>query len=742
LKLRHVSLIGGVILSLVIFAGHLLFSNYVIQSGFSELERRHAMTVIDAAVHQIQDQLTRLDALAWDWATWDDTYAFVLDGNPQYIESNLPDSIFTDQSLCALIIRRTNRIPTYARTITHDGEENRPLLERLNRLMEKEMPILGNGAGGRGGLIYLDGEFHLVVERSILTSEGKGPSRGVLIMSRPLTTEIIETMGRNIGAPVHIELSKRDNRPIPEKDDRIVATDDTVTASAEIRTLGGRPVSVSVTLDRDMTRYGRKVAAYNSAIIALAMLLFCSGAYLLLHFKLFRRLERLDGQVSAIRSGKATSGAVSAPGSDELSALADSITGLLAEIDRSHKEQLAQAEAIASNERFLNQVLNSLDVGILLIDPETRVIVDVNDHALRLAERPREEVQGQICHRLTCPAALHDCPILDRGQPCDRSRRELLTKSGTTIPIMKSVSHVNRNGRKLLLETIVDITEIEQSRLELERIRQGLEEMVEARTRELAQANRELVALDKAKSLVLSSASHELRTPLTSILGFIKLMEKRFGQIFLPRLAEDETLRPKAEQFAGNLAVVRSESERLGRLVNDLLDLNKIESGRMDWRDARVTIAALLDRAATTIAGEAAGHDSVSLVIEPAPDGLAITADADRIQQVLINLLNNAFKFTDEGEVRLSVAERNGFAEFRVSDTGLGIPKEDQAMVFDIFYQVPDEGRSAERKFGTGLGLAICRQIVTHYGGEISVESEPGKGSTFRFTIPAATAEA
>ncbi|MEF2231717.1 MAG: ATP-binding protein [Pseudodesulfovibrio sp.] len=743
MKLRHISLTGGFILSAVIFTGHLLFSNYVIQNGFSELERQHVRAVLETALHQIRDQQSRLDAFAWDWASWDDTYRFVLDADRQYVESNLPDSFFTDQHLSALIIRRGDGVAAFAKTITPDGTESAALLARLLQGTRGELPPLTGGAGGRGGILYLDGDFHLVVQRPILTSEGQGPATGDLIMARRISREMIETMGLNIGAPVRMRLSDADIHPAREPIGGTIRTsDDSVSGAAVLPTLGGRWAVVSVTLDRGMTRYGHTVATYNNVIIALAMLLLCAGAYLLLHFKLFQRLEGLDAQVAAIRGGQPNPGAVQVSGDDELSALADSINGLLGEIARSHREQMDQAEAIANNERFLSQVLNSLSVGILLIDPDTRVVVSVNDHALRLAGRDRDEVEGNICDWLADPGEEGDRPIPDRHQPHALSKRELPTRSGGTIPIMKSVSYVDKNGQPLLLETIVDITEIEQSRMELEKIRQGLEEMVAARTRELAEANRELVALDKARTLFLSSASHELRTPLTSILGFLKLMEKRFAKTFLPRLAKDERLRPQAEQFSGNLAVVLSEAERLGRLVNDLLDLNKIDSGRMEWRDATLDMHALLQRAAGAFAGEAADRNRVRFVIDPPPEGMRILADADRIQQVLINLLNNAFKFTDEGEVRLSVARVGDSAEFRVSDTGRGIPEEDQEQIFELFYQVWDKSEQASHKLGTGMGLAICRQIITHYGGVITVESRVGVGSTFRFTLPLAGPEA
>ena len=253
------------------------------------------------------------------------------------------------------------------------------------------------------------------------------------------------------------------------------------------------------------------------------------------------------------------------------------------------------------------------------------------------------------------------------------------------------------------------------------------------------ETEKKLIALDKAKTMFLSSASHELRTPLTSIIGFLKLMEKNFRKRFMPHLATvDGTL--KTTQFLDNFAVVRSEADRLGRLVNDLLDLNKIESGRMEWRDELLDVNDVLRQASESISGIVSRRSAVDFRLEEAAESFPpIKADRDRVHQVLINLLSNSFKYTDSGLVVLSARTVDGNVEFSVSDTGRGISEQDVEKVFEIFYQVHDENKRSSKTYGTGLGLAISRQIATHYGGKLMVESAVGKGSCFTFTLPSAT---
>jgi len=255
------------------------------------------------------------------------------------------------------------------------------------------------------------------------------------------------------------------------------------------------------------------------------------------------------------------------------------------------------------------------------------------------------------------------------------------------------------------------------------------------------ETERELFAMDRAKSMFLASASHELRTPLTSIIGFLRLMEKHFRSRFMPVLGPLDPVGRQARKFEKNLAIVRVEADRLGRLVNDLLDLSKIEAGRMEWRDKILSVDRALQRAGDASAALAEDRPGVRLVVEPLAEPLAVRADADKIHQVLINLLSNAFKNTETGSVTLSADRTETGARFSVCDTGRGISEDERERIFDIFYQGRDENSRFTQVLGTGLGLSICRRIVAHYESRLEVDSEIGAGSCFRFTLPLAEGE-
>lgn len=256
-----------------------------------------------------------------------------------------------------------------------------------------------------------------------------------------------------------------------------------------------------------------------------------------------------------------------------------------------------------------------------------------------------------------------------------------------------------------------------------------------ARLFEEAQAARAAAEeADSAKSSFLSTVSHELRTPLTSVLGFAKIIRRRLQERLFPLIPEDDVkIAQSKRQVLENLDVVVSEGERLTKLIDDVLDLAKIEAGKFTWNMAGVSVKEVIERAvAATSSLIEAKHLKIECSIESGlPD---VTGDHDRLIQVVINLISNAVKFTDSGVISCSAIRRDNEILVSVKDSGIGIAPADQPKVFEKFKQVGDT--LTDKPKGTGLGLPICKEIVEHHGGTIWVESAPGEGSTFSFTLP------
>jgi signal transduction histidine kinase len=256
---------------------------------------------------------------------------------------------------------------------------------------------------------------------------------------------------------------------------------------------------------------------------------------------------------------------------------------------------------------------------------------------------------------------------------------------------------------------------VEEEALELADVMRIVDE-----ARELRDVNEKLKSLDRLKDDIMSSVTHELRTPLTSIRALAELMRDE------PDM--------DAEQRAQFLGIVVAESERLSRLVNQVLDMAKIESGHAEWHTADVDLRALLDQAAKTTA-ELLRERGATLALELPEAPAVLRADPDRLLQVLLNLLSNAAKFVPAGQGRIVLRLRRepDAAVVEVDDNGPGVAPEQRELVFEKFRQ---GGDARARPQGTGLGLPISRQIVEHFGGRMWLESAPGGGARFAFSLP------
>jgi signal transduction histidine kinase len=254
---------------------------------------------------------------------------------------------------------------------------------------------------------------------------------------------------------------------------------------------------------------------------------------------------------------------------------------------------------------------------------------------------------------------------------------------------------------------------------QLTQINQEMEQRIVERTAELAAAMEEAQAADRLKSAFLATMSHELRTPLNSIIGFT-------GILLMGLVG------PLAREQEKQLIMVQDSARHLLELINDVLDISKIEAGQIelvrDPFDMRATVQKGLEKIAPL-----AEKKGLAVTAVIAPTVGQIVGDRRRVEQILINLLSNAVKFTERGEVRIEVQVEDGWLVTRVNDTGIGIRPEDLDTLFKPFRQV-DTGITRQYE-GTGLGLSICKRLVEAMGGRIQVESEWGKGSSFAFTL-------
>jgi len=279
--------------------------------------------------------------------------------------------------------------------------------------------------------------------------------------------------------------------------------------------------------------------------------------------------------------------------------------------------------------------------------------------------------------------------------------------------------------------------QIQENEKELREARDDLELRVKERTLELENAKKEVEAfsfsilrakdeLERAsnfKDQFLSTMSHELRTPLNAVLGFSELLtDERYGM-----------LNEKQQRYVKH---IHTGGKHLLSLINDILDLSKIEAGRLQLTIENVLVPISFAEVVDTMRPLA--DKKSQRLLQEAPSNLGVRADATRFKQVLMNLIGNAIKFTPEaGEIRVLARRLNGVVRIEVRDSGPGIPAEEQRRIFEAFYRI---GESDQKVEGTGLGLAITQRLVQLHGGELGIESQPGAGSCFYFTLPSAEA--
>ena len=420
---------------------------------------------------------------------------------------------------------------------------------------------------------------------------------------------------------------------------------------------------------------------------------------------------------------------------NRLSRLVPVIRRALDEAEGRIKRKEAE-EAVKNSAREWHVTFDAIRDPIFLTDLAGKIL-RYNTAMAEFSQRSSAEIAGHSCRLLVCKLeSMEKCP-LNQMKKSHRRETGVLAIRGRYFELTVDPLFDKTGDLIGAVHIMADITQRKKAEDKLKQYQEHLEELVEERTSKLEkeilerrkaeglikEQNERLKELDRMKSDFLSTAAHELRTPLTSIVGF--------SEILLKKKLDEE----RRNRF---LKIINEESMSLSALINDLLDVSRIESGRgFKIKKAPTDPRGIILENVDLFQVQSDKHIFKVTVPDDLPK---IELDKDKIDQVMENLLSNAIKFSPKGgKIAVSLKKADRLVKISVSDTGMGIPKKDLPHIFEKFYRA--ENASMQAIGGTGLGLGIVKYIIESHGGKISVESKLGKGSTFSFTLPIRTSK-
>jgi len=685
--------------------------------AFEQDELRRRAAQVDEALNA---ELRTLETLSGDYAGWDDTWEFVAnpEGFPAYVPSNFVDATFINARLNLIVIIDESADLIYGKAFDLANEVETALPEIFTRCAEHMPHLLGAPESTEqvSGIMLVNDLPMLIAASPILKSDRTGPRRGTLIMGYKLDGARRQAIERSVRSSVRFDPITAPATDPTDIVSRILHQDDviveeispTLIAAFTIRRdIIGQPVLLlRIDGDRGIHRQGRTLARAFLLVLIGVGAVFGTAALILLERFVVRRITELSRAVEEIGASGDTSGRLPEDGTDELGALSQSINRTLDALERS-QDALTYIGRHARCVIWTGDLRRRADKSFVL---DLRMLDDRT--AMRIL--PLDiYTGGSYAHAWR--RSIHP----------DDAERVRQAPSDAIMADATSYGHVYRiratNGKDHWFQEEVDIEPTGTDSWRLVGVCTDVTDgkLAEA---ELQTARDAALEIARIKSEFLANVSHEIRTPMNGILGMADLMR-------------DTDLSSEQHEC---LDMIRTSAQTLLRVINDVLDFSKIEAGRMEIDRSPFDVRSTIEEACR-LSAVRAQERGLELVCDIDPQTPAIlVGDPTRLQQILINLIANAVKFTEHGEVVVTAQSRPIDAhrvhlDVTVRDTGIGIPTDKQSVIFQAFQQADS---STTRRFGgTGLGLAISAELAERMHGRLRVDSQEGVGSTFHCRV-------
>lgn len=692
---KTLAIIG--ITSILLFLFISLIVTQIVQNSFNQIEEDEATKSLERAKKILFLEIDRLDMLASDWGEWDDTYYFVNGKYPDYPEVNLGTGSLVNLNVNMMLFFNSSDQLFYVEAVDLDTGESAEVSADLAEYIASHNEVLSySGPDERvSGIVNSPEGLLLVSFQPITKNDYDGTIAGTLVLMRFLDPTLIadfeDTIDLSIGISPFGETSTSNANYISTN----TLNDDYLIASTLLDDIEGKPVlSLDVKIPRDVHDLGTNTAKYLYFIILLIALTYSIVLVIAIERSVISRLSKLDTSINAIAVTGDNSSRIKIDGNDEITNLGNNINKMLRSLE--DKENLFEA------------TIESNGDGITVVDNDKKVIV-MNSKFAEMLDLPPDIRTGKdiytiLDHILSRISNTDELNLKVRSIfYTSDSNRDILHFKNTYYYEWYSSPFIKNgiiNGRVFCLHDITEMKKIEGS---------------------LREANVIAETSNRTKSEFLANMSHELRTPLNSVIGFSELLLE----------GNSGSLNEKQTRYLKNIS---KSGKHLLTIINDILNISRIESGKMHIHKENISVKNLLEEMFSSMQPLAAEKEIV-MKVSFGPELDYIQVDKGKIKQVLYNLIGNALKFTEHGGfVTIGAKVNEDMVYISVEDTGIGISRMDQEKLFKPFTQIDS---SISRKYeGTGLGLALSKELVVLHGGKIWVESEPGKGSTFTFTIP------